>query len=525
MMCMMFPRLLISHTHTHRIPPPYICLPPCSPSSPARRYPELEDEEDKEKVESLLSTELHPHQKQGIQFMLDCERRRRKRGVLMADDMGMGKTLQSIGLCYANPRPTDWVGGGTLVVVPKSLLSGWEEQLKEHSKEDPEIHVQYGNDRITDDVELIEGYDFVLTTYDVVRIAATTNVDHDEEEKDPRGGGKKKKKKTKVEKDHSILEKTTWWRIIADEAQVFKNANTNISKSLCLLKGHNRVVLSGTPIQNGLSDLYSILRFLRYPFYGCNKANLQQSVKQWKKRVENPLKGDGNGRDDSAGKAQRRVRCMLDKLLIRRCKTDRRKDGTRLVNLPNLHMRDHVLEFNDDERSFYTSMLQKTSLAMNKYLRAGTVMRNFHQILVLLLRLRQACAHADLTTKRYVVCGICEDDLEELLEEDIKLRKIPVCNHFICDRCFKELGVDVSGDGEGMTRGCCQIEVDRDVNAKNNQIARPQASAALSQIYNLKTPIDQWPYHLQQEFYAYREQMQRADQMEQNQQVCSKDVA
>ena len=87
--------------------------------------------------------------------------------MLCADDMGMGKTLQAIALCMANPPPHDWEGAATLVIVPKSLLNNWQAELNKFCRRKPLVRLHYDKTKAADEDDL-EAEQFVITTYETV---------------------------------------------------------------------------------------------------------------------------------------------------------------------------------------------------------------------------------------------------------------------------------------------------------------------------------------------------------------------
>lgn len=149
----------------------------------------------------------------------------------------------------------------TLIVCPPSVFSVWVTQLGEHTRPGRlRVYMYYG-ERTSDEEEL-QNYDIVLTTYSTLA----------SEENWP----------------DSPLKKVGWWRIILDEAHVIKNVNAQQSRAVTSLNAQRRWVVTGTPIQNGSVDLFSLMAFLRFePF----------SIKSyWNSLVQRPLaQGDEKG--------------------------------------------------------------------------------------------------------------------------------------------------------------------------------------------------------------------------------------
>jgi len=281
----------------------------------------------------VIKSELFAHQKEGLGWLLHREKsgelppfweekdgeflntltnyRSDKRpdplrGGVFADDMGLGKTLTLLSLIafdrYGNAststpteEPLDGEGDKiekkgkkrgrgkssesvtrkklktddvvgmnvsqktTLIVCPPSVISAWITQLEEHTVPGIlKVYMYHGGER-TDDVNELMKYDIVLTTYGTLAVEESW--------------------------EDSPVKKMEWLRIILDEAHTIKNANAQQSRVVCKLKASRRWAVTGTPIQNGSFDLYSLMAFLRFePF----------SIKSyWQSLIQRPL-GQGN---------------------------------------------------------------------------------------------------------------------------------------------------------------------------------------------------------------------------------------
>jgi superfamily II DNA or RNA helicase len=173
-----------------------------------------------------LKVHLRDYQQDGYNWL--CFLYEHRLGACLADDMGLGKTLQAISLLAAvkegllQGAPDD--NPPHLIVVPPSLLFNWESELKRFY---PEIKVYQctGHERRHD----FDGYDVVLTSYGIVR------------------------------NDISILEQRRFNIIVFDEAQAIKNIQADTTGAVRRLKGHMKIALTGTPIENHLGEYYSII--------------------------------------------------------------------------------------------------------------------------------------------------------------------------------------------------------------------------------------------------------------------------
>ena len=152
-------------------------------------------------------------------------------GGCLADDMGLGKTLQSIALLT---KLNEEKKRKSLIVMPKSLIFNWENEFNKFSP-NIKVGIYYGNGR---NVEIFDSVDAILTTYGTIR------------------------------NDIETIKDYQFDMIILDESQNIKNVNAQTTKAIMLLNGKNRIALSGTPIENNLSELYSLFRFLNPSMFG-----------------------------------------------------------------------------------------------------------------------------------------------------------------------------------------------------------------------------------------------------------------
>ena len=140
----------------------------------------------------------------------------------------------------------------------------------------------------------------------------------------------------------------------------------------------------GTPMMNSIDELYSLVRFLRISPYDDST--------QFNTHFSRPLKGHSH---NAKTQAMEKLQVLLKAILLRRTKKSM-IDGKPILNLPPRNTEPRHATFSEDESQFYQALQTQTQLQFNKYLRAGTVGRNYSNILVLLLRLRQACCHPHL---------------------------------------------------------------------------------------------------------------------------------
>nr|AMP82929.1 LRR receptor-like serine/threonine-protein kinase [Catalpa bungei] len=301
---------------------------------------------------------------------------------------------------FHSRRPT----AGTLIVCPASVVRQWARELDEKVTDEARLSVliYHGGNRTKDPVALAK-YDAVLTTYAIVtnEVPKQPLVDEDDEEqkdgelyglssafsmgkKGKKSLANKKSKKGKKEIDMSAfdsssgtLAKVKWSRVVLDESQTIKNHRTQVARACCSLRAKRRWCLSGTPIQNSVDELFSYFRFLRYDPYDKYKI-FGSSIKAFISR-------------DSV-KGYKKLQVVLRNIMLRRTKGTL-IDGEPIINLPPKRVHLTRVEFSLEERTFYNKLESDSRQQFKAYAAAGTVNQNYANILLMLLRLRQACDH------------------------------------------------------------------------------------------------------------------------------------
>lgn len=275
-----------------------------------------------------LRAELRSYQKRGIDwlsFLKDAEL-----GAVLADDMGLGKTLQALSVMH----------GKTLVVCPRSLLFNWAAEI-ERFRPDLTRSVYHGPRRQLSEV------DVTITTYALLRV------------------------------DQSLLEAAGFEMVVLDEAQNIKSADSQVARAAFSLSDNLptkafRLALSGTPVENRLEELWSILRFTHPGLLG-SQADFEQHFAA-------PIaRGDAE--------AGARLRRAVKPFLLRRTKREVARD------LPPRQDVILSVELSEAERSIYDAVqAAKQKEVVEKLEAGGSVIA----ALEALLRLRQAACHPAL---------------------------------------------------------------------------------------------------------------------------------
>ncbi|XP_076013892.1 helicase-like transcription factor [Genypterus blacodes] len=323
----------------------------------------------------------------------------------------------------------------TLIICPLSVLSNWLDQFEQHVRSDvkPNVYLYYGSERNRSKT-FLSSQDVVLTTYNVL------SADF---------GNK------------SPLHGISWLRVVLDEGHVIRNPNAQMSKAVLDLKAQRRWILSGTPIQNSVKDLWMLLAFLRLkPF----------DVREWWNRViQRPVtEGDRAGLQN----LQNLVKCIT----LRRTKNSE-VNGRPLVSLPEKTVSVEQVELSQLEREEYELARKEGQNTIGRYMAEGTVLRNYADVLAILMRLRQHCCHPDLHAKKSSDLGAAATpaELREHLMEKLRLVlasgsdeecsvcldsvRLPVithCAHVYCRPCIAQV---ISGEQEKARCPLCRSEI------------------------------------------------------------------
>jgi len=290
-----------------------------------------------------LSAELRPYQREGFHFLAYLSTNRF--GGILADDMGLGKTVQALTwLLWLRALP-DFANGPSLVVCPKSVTDNW---LSEGVKFAPGLRV-----RVLPRGASVEALktarteaDLVVINYAQLRGLATA------------------------------LSSTPWHVAILDEAQYIKNPDSQTAKAAWALRAGHRLALSGTPIENRLLDLWSIMGFAMPGVLGKRTA-FAKSFDQ---------RGDPFART--------RLAARVRPFVLRRTKGEVAKD------LPERSEEDLLCELEGEQATLYRAELKRARAALLNIQTTKELDKKRFNILTSLLRLRQICCHPALVSEK-----------------------------------------------------------------------------------------------------------------------------
>ncbi|OLL24867.1 putative ATP-dependent helicase [Neolecta irregularis DAH-3] len=363
---------------------------------------------------------LMEHQKLGLTWLKKMEQGSNRGGIL-ADDMGLGKTVQSLALIVS--RKSDDLSSKTnLIVTPVALLHQWAREIKTKTSPQLKVYIHHSNHRRHFKAKELLGYDVVLTTFHTLAYEYKAIEKHN----------KLREENPELPERPPIpcpFTDAKWYRVILDEAQMIKNHNTQSAKACHTLKAKYRWCLSGTPMQNGVDELFSLIKFLRIRPYN--------NLSEFNSNFSRPLK---SGRQQYISKAMKKLQALLKAVLLRRTK-ESEIDGRPILTLPPKTIEQVHAVFSPDEQDFYSRLESRSLIQMNRYVQAGTVGRNYSNILVLLLRLRQACCHPHLIKNIEVPSSAIESTKNQQAEiiahlaSDV-VERIKSLESFDCSICF-----------------------------------------------------------------------------------------
>ncbi|MCM3163777.1 DEAD/DEAH box helicase [Metabacillus litoralis] len=305
---------------------------------------------------------LRPYQQNGVDWLLFL--RSVGFGACLADDMGLGKTIQMIAY-FSYVKATEKPEHPALIIAPTSVLGNWQ---KEFEKFAPHLNVKlhYGPNRPKEEqfAPSLENYDVIITSYGL------SHADYEE------------------------VSAVKWSTICLDEAQNIKNAHTKQSRAIRKLRGQHHIALTGTPMENRLTELWSIYDFLNHGYLG--------SLHSFHKRYVLPIEKD---RDvEQIEQLQRYIKPFL----LRRTKRDEQV----ALNLPEKQEQKEYIPLSIEQASLYEQLVKDTFEQVNSL--AG--MQRKALILKMLGKLKQICNHPALYLK--------EQQPKQLVSRSHKIEKL-----------------------------------------------------------------------------------------------------
>ncbi|KAF8911617.1 SNF2 family N-terminal domain-containing protein [Gymnopilus junonius] len=298
----------------------------------------------------LLRGVLRPYQQSGLEWLASLHSNRLN-GIL-ADEMGLGKTIQTIAL-LAHLACDRGIWGPHLIVVPTSVLLNWEMEFKKFL---PGFKVLSYHGTTKRRKELRQGwndkfhFNVCITSY------------------------------TLASRDAHIFKRKPWYYMILDEAHMIKNFKSQRWNILLMFRSHRRLLLTGTPLQNNLTELWSLLQFL---MSGSNFANLKEFAEWFSNPLEKAIEM-GNINDDETMQRVSKLHTVLRPYLLRRLKRDVEKE------LPSKFEHLTLCPLSKRQRFLYDEFMSRAQT--RDALDSGV----YQKIANVLMQLRKVCNHPDL---------------------------------------------------------------------------------------------------------------------------------
>ncbi|CAM5790609.1 DEAD/DEAH box helicase [Brevibacillus borstelensis] len=286
--------------------------------------------------------ELRNYQREGSSWLLFL--RQFGLGACLADDMGLGKTIQFITYLLFL-KETESRQSPSLLICPTSVIGNWQKELQRFAPS-LSVYVHYGTARHKNEafIQAAQEADLVITSYSLSHL------------------------------DEQELASLAWSTICLDEAQHIKNAQTKQATSIRSLRAGHRIALTGTPIENRLTELWSIFDFLNPGYLG--------SLRDFSQRFVHPIE-----RDQDQTLVQQ-VQRLIQPFLLRRVKTDPHIQ----LDLPALNEGKEYVTLTAEQGALYETTIQ----SMFDRLDQASPMQRRGLILTTLTRLKQLCDHPGL---------------------------------------------------------------------------------------------------------------------------------
>jgi superfamily II DNA or RNA helicase len=293
---------------------------------------------------SALDATLRPYQKTGVAWLRFLE----ANGFagILADEMGLGKTVQTLAWLQLPRLDASIRGRPALIVCPTSLVDNWAEECARFV---PGLKVLtlVGQDRHTQ-WDALDSVDVAVTSYALLR------------------------------RDREIYQEREFSAVVLDEAQHIKNRATQNARSVKGLRAAHRLVLTGTPVENGVADLWSIMDFLMPGYLG--------PYDRFRARYELPI---ARATPESEP-VQARLRRKLNPFLLRRLKSEVARD------LPPKIQRVAACRLTADQAAVYRELARSAQDRLARLVAERGFDRCRMDVLTTLMRLRQACCHLEL---------------------------------------------------------------------------------------------------------------------------------
>ena len=290
-----------------------------------------------------LKAELRPYQQRGYAWLAFLQRY--GLGACLADDMGLGKTLQTIAFLL-HLRATQESPAPVLIVCPTSVVGNWRRELERFAP-DLRVAIHQGTDRETGEefIKQSPSASVILTSYPLLA------------------------------RDRDTLTRVEWSVVVLDEAQNIKNSSTKQAQAARALQSESRIALTGTPVENRLTDLWSIFQFIN-PQYLSSEAS-------FRRRFSIPIE-----KFEDAEAAQKLKR-LTTPFVLRRLKTDPRV----ISDLPEKQEMKVYINLTAEQVTLYEAVVKDVMERIDQAENSGDDLSRRGLVLSLLMQLKQVCNH------------------------------------------------------------------------------------------------------------------------------------
>jgi SNF2 family DNA or RNA helicase len=287
-----------------------------------------------------LQGNLRPYQRYGYSWLHFL--RRWGLGACLADDMGLGKTIQTLALLLREKEERGHLPAPTLLVCPTSVVTNWEREVRRFAPALTTLLHQGPNRRRGEDfAQAVQAVDMVLTSYAIVR------------------------------RDAETIQAISWLGVVLDEAQNIKNPTAQQTQAVRKLAADFRLALTGTPVENRLSELWSIIHFLNPGYLG--------SRQKFRQEFALPIERYGDE------EATRRLKTLTGPFILRRVKTDPRV----IQDLPEKMEMKVYCHLTEEQATLYEAVVQDS---LRKVAESEGIERR-GLVLSMLMQLKQICNH------------------------------------------------------------------------------------------------------------------------------------
>ncbi|MFC3120769.1 DEAD/DEAH box helicase [Agaribacter flavus] len=318
-------------------------------------------------IPSTLQAELRDYQHEGFDWAMRLAHW--GAGACLADDMGLGKTMQALGILVARAQ-----GGPSLVIAPTSVCFNWQQEAQKFA---PTLNIKVFSEATTSSqratlLQELAAFDCVILSYGL------------------------------LQRESELLAKVKWHTMIADEAQALKNPLAKRTKAAYALNADFKMITTGTPIENDLTELWSLFRLINPGLLG----NLKQFTKRYIQAIE-------NAKEDklAARKARQGLKTLIQPFILRRLKSQV------LTELPARTNINISVSLSEQEQAFYEALRLNAIDNISQATNTANAGEQRIKMLAELTKLRQACCHPKLVLEESQLPSAKLAALDELLDE------------------------------------------------------------------------------------------------------------